>query len=280
MEQFIDIKNEDPELSNFIEGSDNQNRIIIVSLKKFTEKFSPLNELEQVSILIKFHRLLRVGKISPENKIQDWNGIDFEKFIESELTVIEKKIVLEDKIEIYRTIDEIYNSESSIYEKIKKLVVYKDAFCGPWIDGNDFSQKDIVNYIKSKLEVLEVFFRQEQYQSPQKTTSTKRYKPNAKFAEYLMVKNPLGFISKLKEIFPTGRNKEAAIMITALIENEKISMPTVVIDIILAIQDEWKTEFDPENFYKPHRQISRSKKTGYKGEVLSAINKVRQISCL
>lgn len=68
-------------------------------------------------------------------------------------------------------------------------------------------------------------------------------------------------------------------MIIALIENGKIEMPTNKIDVKRAIEEEWKTTFKDQGFNTRFLEISRSKKTGYKGEVVDAIKKVKQICC-
>jgi len=76
-----------------------------------------------------------------------------------------------------------------------------------------------------------------------------------KFADFLNHDDPEQLINKLKQKFPTGQNKEAAIMVTALesagllfeIENET--------DLISAIKKEWNTDFVYESYMKPRRKI-------------------------
>lgn len=83
----------------------------------------------------------------------------------------------------------------------------------------------------------------------------------------------------LKKEFPKGKNKEAAIMVVALIENKILIEPTVRAALIKAIKDEWKTEFEDENFNKAFRDIINRKtihKKEYKGEVVAAIEIVRE----
>lgn len=80
-------------------------------------------------------------------------------------------------------------------------------------------------------------------------------KPPLKFADFLNHDDPNQLINKLKQKFPTGQNKEAAIMVTALesaglifeIENET--------DLISAIKKEWNTDFVYESYMKPRRAI-------------------------
>lgn len=273
------IDKELSDIQDFIIGVDNQDKIMVVPITEFTRVFTPLTDYEQVTILMKFHRLVQTGKISFVNHEHEWNGINFSKFIETQLETIEKTLILEDKMSIYKSIDTIVNSELPVIERITKLMVYKESFSGPWIDGQDFTPKDVFNYIMSKLELLEALLRQEQYSSSIDPPTNNRYKSHATFADYLVSADPLRLISKLKEIFPTGRNKEAAVMIIALIENGKIEMPTNKIDVKRAIEEEWKTTFKDQGFNTRFLEISRSKKTGYKGEVVDAIKKVKQICC-
>lgn len=275
----MQIDKELSDIHNFIIGVDNQDKIIVVPITEFTRVFTLLTDCEQVTILTKFHRLIQTGKISFVNHEQEWNGIKFSTFIETQLETIEKTLILEDKMTIYKSIDSIVNSELPVIERITKLMVYKESFNGPCIDGQDFTPKDVFNYIEGKLELLEAFMRQEQHSSSIELPSNNRYKSHAKFVDYLVSDDPLRLISKLKGIFPTGRNKEAAIMIIALIENGMINMPTNRKDVKRAIEEEWKTTFYDQGFNKPFLEIARSKKTGYKGEVVDAIKKVKQICC-
>ena len=104
-------------------------------------------------------------------------------------------------------------------------------------------------------------------------------KPDVKpdFADYLKHPEPEKLISELKKIFPEAIGKKAALMFTALIENDIAEKPTNNIDITRAIKKEWSLDFSDESFNRPFRKFESDKKTGYKGEVIAAINKVKQI---
>lgn len=112
-----------------------------------------------------------------------------------------------------------------------------------------------------------------------KNTGAKPLKP--KFIQYLNPKKKTKeeLLACLKASFPSGKNKEAAIMVFALAENELINIPKIEIDLIKAIMQEWKTDFGPENYRKPYREIEMNKKNGLKGEVIAAINKIKEFEC-
>ena len=101
-----------------------------------------------------------------------------------------------------------------------------------------------------------------------------------KFADYLNHDNPKQLIEKLKQRFPTGKNKEAAIMITALETAGLLFEIGNETDLISAIQNEWGISFEYESYMKQRRIIKNRRMIDKKpdtAEVVKAVNFV--ISC-
>ncbi len=103
-------------------------------------------------------------------------------------------------------------------------------------------------------------------------------KPPLKFADFLNHDNPEHLIIKLKQEFPTGINKEAALMITALesagllneIENET--------DLISAIKKEWNTNFEYESYMKPRRQFRKRREVEKKEDTVELKKAIKYVS--
>lgn len=101
-----------------------------------------------------------------------------------------------------------------------------------------------------------------------------------KFADYLNHDNPKQLIEKLKQRFPTGKNKEAAIMITALETAGLLFEIGNETDLISAIKIEWGINFKDEAYRKQRRIIRNRRMIDKKpdtAEVVKAVNFV--ISC-
>ena len=108
------------------------------------------------------------------------------------------------------------------------------------------------------------------------------------FINYLNTPKSKELLIFLKKEFPTGKNKEAAIMVFALSECERISPPKNQIDLRRSIGKEWNIvvdkrdeSFDRElrNFKITKHAKEKDNSLKYDGDIIAAINKINQFDC-
>jgi hypothetical protein len=153
----------------------------------------------------------------------------------------------------------------TIMEFLVKLGNEKGVFESLELFMNDyFLIQELSNFQNSQMEAVRNNFEPKQ---------------QPKFADYLInIENKKKFISELKKKFPSGKNSEAAIMITALIESNFMAEPENEIDYINAIKKEWESDFIDETYYKARRKIHNRitiDKKSHSEKVIEAINIVK-----
>jgi len=173
-----------------------------------------------------------------------------------------------------KDLKDLINEYIRIVDNIK-MIIERTHFeeNKPLIDRNKTYYNRAKNCLKSSLKVVESRIKKREV----KMDSSPKLKVED-FINYLKTERSKELLIFLKNEFPTGKNTEAAMMVFALLENKIMNEPTNMIDVINSIKAEWKSDFEPENFYKAMRSMTKRKtvdKKEYKAEVFAAVTKIK-----